>query len=76
MTASAPPGTWALTSAASVPVAPVSAMASIPELAVAPNAQNCGPELWTAPMSDEKCAPEGNMFGWVEALHVAENTTR
>ena len=43
----------------SVLVPPVSAMLSMPGVAVSPLAQKRMPSLCTAPMSGEKCAPPG-----------------
>ena len=59
MTESALSGIRARISEVSVPVAPVSAMLSIPGVAVSPLAQKRTPSLCTAPMRGEKCGPRG-----------------
>ena len=69
-------GIWSLISPARVPVAPVSAMLSMPGLEVAPISQKLARLLCTAPISGDQCAPPGKLVGWVEELQVALKSMR
>ena len=63
----------ALISVVKGPVFPSSATASIPRLAVPPALQKVAPELWTAPLKGEKCAPVGTPPGVAVVVHLPSN---
>ena len=55
-----PPSTSACTSLQKAVTAPVSAMLSIPSVAIPPLRQNEASSTWVAPTTREKWAPDGN----------------
>ena len=75
MTEMALSGISARISRVSNPVPPVSAICSIPGVAVSPEAQKLALSLCTAPISGEKWAPDGKSVGCVVALQVALKVT-